>query len=113
MNKKASYYMLDRITTRMAKEFDTIANGEEEPYVMMLQTMEGNMMKQIHPILTEQYGENGYFNFIESQTGQLVDDDDKMHFTCKLGEEGIKKLNIDLPENRKGTFKSGVISTAR
>ncbi|MFT8321784.1 MAG: hypothetical protein ABF649_12830 [Bacillus sp. (in: firmicutes)] len=38
-------YKLDRISTRMAKDFGTISKGQEEHYAYPLSVMEGNMLK--------------------------------------------------------------------
>lgn len=46
MNKiMVDTYKLDRISTRMAKEFGTIPKGQEEHYAYPLSAMEGNMLK--------------------------------------------------------------------
>ncbi|MCJ7841893.1 hypothetical protein MUB24_13490 [Lederbergia sp. NSJ-179] len=38
-------YNLDKISTRMAKDFGTIAKGQEEHYTYPLAAMEGNLLK--------------------------------------------------------------------
>ncbi|MBW8351748.1 hypothetical protein K0H71_20290 [Bacillus sp. IITD106] len=38
-------YKLDRISTRMAKDFGTIPRGREEDYAFILAAMEGNLLK--------------------------------------------------------------------
>lgn len=38
-------YNLDRISTRMKKDFGTIPNGQEENYAFILSAMEGNLLK--------------------------------------------------------------------
>ncbi|HJV18206.1 MAG TPA: hypothetical protein VJ546_12680 [Bacillales bacterium] len=38
-------YKLDRISTRMAKNFGTIPKGQEDRYAYILSAMEGNLMK--------------------------------------------------------------------
>jgi hypothetical protein len=42
---KVDTYKLDRISTRMAKDFGTIPTGQEERYAYPLSVMEGNMLK--------------------------------------------------------------------
>ena len=44
--KKNERERKSRILKKRAKEFGTIADGEEEPYIMMLSTMEGNLLKK-------------------------------------------------------------------
>ncbi len=43
--KKVDQYTLDRISSRMAKQFGKIKRGEEEDYDMLLLPMEGNLLK--------------------------------------------------------------------
>jgi hypothetical protein len=38
-------YKLDRISTRMAKDFGTIPKGQEDRYAFILSAMEGNLLK--------------------------------------------------------------------
>ncbi len=45
MQKYVNYYKLERISSRMAKEFGTIKKGDEELYSFMLHPMEGNLLK--------------------------------------------------------------------
>lgn len=189
MKKYVDYYKLERISSRMAKEFGTIPKGDEELYSVLLHPMEGNLLKlyrknpdmngrhaveaikmcllkvdeyirgvdydfsrfvndenqaflngllasfdpftnqEIYDIVnksnelgtqeglkeyfglpikcllrieksidfwTDQYGNNGYFQFIEDQIGHLIDDSDKMNFAVRLQEEDMRKF-IDNP----------------
>ena len=41
---------------------------------------------------TGEYGNNGYFQFIEDQIGYLIDKSDKMNFAVRLREEDMKKF---------------------
>lgn len=45
LKKNVDYYKLERISSRMAKEFGTIPKGDEEFYSFMLHPMEGNLLK--------------------------------------------------------------------
>ncbi|MDO8548822.1 MAG: hypothetical protein Q7S39_01545 [Ignavibacteria bacterium] len=185
MIKYVDYYKLERISSRMAKEFGTIPKGYEEQYRVLLDPMEGNLLKlhrknpdmngryateaikmcllkvdgyirgvdydfsrfvndenqaflngllasfdpftnrEIYDIVnksnelekteglkgyfklpikcllrieksidlwTEQYGNNGYFEFIEDQIGHLFDNTDKMNFAVRLQEDDMKKF---------------------
>jgi hypothetical protein len=45
MKKYVNHYQLERISSRMAKEFGTIAKGDEELYSFLLHPMESNLLK--------------------------------------------------------------------
>lgn len=45
MKKHVDHYKLEKISSRMAKEFVTIKRGDEELYSFMLHPMEGNLLK--------------------------------------------------------------------
>lgn len=45
MKKHVDYYKLEKISSKMAKEFGMIKRGDEELYSFMLHPMEGNLLK--------------------------------------------------------------------
>jgi len=45
MGKYVNNYQLERISSRMAKEFGTMRKGDEEIYGHILLPMEGNLLK--------------------------------------------------------------------
>lgn len=84
MKKYVDYYKLERISSRMAKEFGTIPKGDEELYSFMLQPMEGNLLK-LHRIAPVRNGRHaidaihmcllkidGYINGIEYDFGRYI-----------------------------------------
>ncbi|WP_051534212.1 hypothetical protein [Desulfitibacter alkalitolerans] len=89
MKKHVDYYKLERISSRMAKEFGTIPKGDEEEYSFLLYPMEGNLLKlhrkdslrngrhaidAIHMCLLKI---DGYINGIEYDYDRFVTDENK------------------------------------
>ncbi len=80
---------LERISSRMAKEFGTIPKGDEELYSFMLHPMEGNLLK-LHRKAPVRNGRHaieaihmcllkidGYINGIEYDFGRFITDENR------------------------------------
>lgn len=89
MKKYVDYYKLERISSRMAKEFGTIPKGDEELYSFMLHPMEGNLLK-LHRKAPVRNGRHaieaihmcllkidGYINRIEYDFGRFITDENR------------------------------------
>lgn len=89
MKKYVDYYKLERISSRMAKEFGTIPKGDEELYSFMLHPMEGNLLK-LHRKAPTRNGRHaieaihmcllkidGYINGIDYDFSRFITDENK------------------------------------
>jgi hypothetical protein len=89
LKKHVDQYKLDRISSRMAKEFGTIKRGDEELYTFMLHPMEGNLLK-LHRQVSSRNGRrvieairmcllkvDGYINGVEYDFGQFITDENR------------------------------------
>jgi hypothetical protein len=89
LKKQVDQYKLEKISSRMSKDFGTIKKGDEESYGFMLQPMEGNLLKlhrkdpagngrraieAIHICLMKI---DGYINGIEYDFGKFITDENK------------------------------------
>jgi hypothetical protein len=89
LKKQVDYYKLERISSRMAKEFGTIPKGDEELYSFMLHPMEGNLLK-LHRKAPVRNGRHaieaihmcllkidGYINGIEYDFGRFITNENR------------------------------------
>jgi len=89
LKKHVDYYKLERISSRMVKEFGTIPKGDEELYCFMLHPMEGNLLK-LHRKVPARNGRNAidaihicllkideYINKIEYDFSRFINDENR------------------------------------
>lgn len=89
MKKYVDYYKLEKISSKMAKEFGTILKGDEELYSFVLYPMEGNLLK-LHRKVPVRNGRHaieaihmcllkvdGYINEVEYDFGRFITDENK------------------------------------
>jgi len=131
LKKYVDHYKLERILSRMAKEFGTIKRGDEELYSFMLHPMEGNLLKlhRKNPARNERRAIeairmcllkiDGYINGIEYDFSRFITDENKaflegllMSFDPFTNQDvfGIASRTYDLnsPEGLKRYFATPV-----